>query len=152
MENTPSPQSEEKKPWLSNRRLAALIIAALFVVGAVQALTGSKGFVTTEINDQYLGVDGTYGAPVFWELAAISDVQLVDAVDLGSCVEGEETKNTASGTYFIEGSGACTVHIYLKGPYIIARSPDGTLVFNCASPSATKKLYSQLAEVCPERS
>lgn len=148
MENMTAPQAEapdEKSPWRRGRIFAALIIAALFLIGVIQVLTGSRGFVTTEINDRYLGVDGTFGSPVFWELASISEVRLVDSFAPGVCVEGEETKNTMSGTYCSEELGTYTVHAYLKGPHIVARSPDGVLVFNCASASATQKLYDRLA-------
>lgn len=135
-----------KNPQAKGRKVATIIIVALFLIGIIQALTGSRGFVTTEINDQYLGVDGTYGDPVFLELASISDVQLVDTFDFGTCIEGEETKNTVSGTYSCNEYGTYTVHAYINEACIIVHSPDGVLVFNCGSDSHTEDFYTQLAE------
>lgn len=126
------------------RKWAAVIIVALFLIGTVQALTGSKGFVTSEINDQYLGVDGTYGDPVFLELTTVSDVQLVDSFNFGTCIEGEETKNTVSGLYSNAEYESYTVHAYTGKACIILRHPGGVLVFNCGSDTNTKKMFNQL--------
>lgn len=144
----PSPEQRPKRPFFLNKGqiTAAVIVAALFLIGAIQALTGTKGFVTAEVNDQYLGVDGTYGDPVFLELASISQLQLVDPFDFGDCIEGEETHNTVSGTYSCPSYGEYTVHAYTGKPCIIVRSPDGVLVFNCSSDSRTEKLYAQLTQ------
>ena len=140
-----TPESQETKiPQPKGRKFAAVIIVALFLIGIFQALTGSRGYVTTEINDQYLGVDGTYGDPVFLELASISDVQLVDPFDFGTCVEGEQTKNTVSGTYSCDEYGSYTVHAYTKELCIVVHSPSGILVFNCGSDSHTEDMYEEL--------
>lgn len=153
MEDTPKTtnlsygeKQETKIPQARGRTVATLIIVALFLIGTIQALTGSRGSVTTEINDQYLGVDGTYGDPVFLELATISDVQLVESFDFGTCIDGEETKNTVSGTYSNEEYKSYTVHAYTKEPCIILHHPDGVLVFNCGSDSHTEKMFNQLNE------
>lgn len=137
---------EAQTPQTKGRKFAAIIIAALFLIGTVQALTGSRGFVTTEINDTHLGVDGTYGDPVFLELSSISDVQLVDPFDFGTCIEGEQTKNTVSGTYSCDQYGSYTVHAYAKESCIVVHSPGGVLVFNCGSESHTEDMYKQLAD------
>lgn len=135
----------EPAPHRRGRLLTILIVAALFLIGIIQTLTGAKGVVTTEINDQYLGVCGTYGSPVFLALDTISDVQLVDTFDFGTCIEGEETGNTVSGTYSCEEYDQYTAHAYTEDPYIIVHSPEGVLVFNCGSTSSTKKMYNKLA-------
>lgn len=141
-----TPESQETKiPQARGRKFAAVIIVALFLIGILQALTGSRGYVTTEINDRYLGVDGTYGDPIFLELTSISDVQLVDPFDFGTCVEGEETKNTVSGTYSCDEYGSYTVHAYTKELCIVVHSPGGVLVFNCGSDSHTEDMYEELA-------
>ena len=140
-------QTQGKVPALKRIRwVTVLIVAALFLIGLVQTLTGAKGVVTTEINDQYLGVCGTYGSPVFLKLDTITDVQLAESFDFGGCVDGEETGNTVSGTYSCEEYGTYTAHAYTTGPYIILHSPDGVLVFNCGSRSNTEKMYDQLAQ------
>lgn len=146
MTNKSLPEDQETKiPQTKGRQFAAIIIIALFLIGTIQALTGSRGFVTTGINDDYLGVDGTYGDPVFLELASISNVQLVDPFDFGTCIEGEETKNTVSGTYSCSEYGTYSVHAYTDEPCIVVHSPSGILVFNCGSNSHTEDLYNQLA-------
>lgn len=137
---------DTKIPQAKGRKLAAVIIAVLFLIGIVQALTGSRGFVTTEINDTHLGVDGTYGDPVFLELSSISDIQLVDSFDFGTCIEGEETKNTVSGTYSCDKYKSYTVHAYTKESCIVVHSSNGVLVFNCGSDSHTKEMYEQLTD------
>ena len=137
---------ELSSPWGKSRKFTVIIIVLFFLIGTIQALTGSRGFVTTEINDQYLGVDGTYGDPVFLELTTISDVRLEETFDFGTCIEGEETKNTVSGTYSNDEFDSYTVHAYLKEPCIILHHPNGVLVFNCGSDSHTEDMYEQLSE------
>lgn len=128
------------------RLVTVLVVAALFLIGTIQALTGSRGYVTAEVDDQHLGVSGTYGT-VFIELDKISGLQLVDSFDFGSCIEGEQTKNTISGVYSCEQYAEYTVHAYSKSPScIIVHSPEGVLVFNCGSVSQTEKMYDRLAQ------
>lgn len=134
-----------KIPPARGRKLAITIIVALFLIGIIQTLSGSRGFVTTEINDRYLGVDGTYGDPVFLELITIMDVQLVEEFDFGTCIEGEQTKNTVSGTYSTPEYGTCTVHAYTGELCIVVHSPSGVLVFNCGSDSHTEDMYKEIA-------
>lgn len=141
-----SKHSEDNAPFAKGRKFASIIIVVLFLIGFLQVLTGSRGVVTTEINDLYLGVDGTYGDPVFLELAAISDVQLVEPFDFGTCIEGEETKNTVSGTYSSDEYGPFTAHAYINEPCIVVHHSNGVLVFNCGSDSHTKKMYTQLVD------
>ena len=146
MEET-NDQNQRKVSALKRGRLVTvLIVAALFVIGTVQTLTGSKGAVTTEINDEYLGVCGTYGSPVFVKLDTITDVRLAESFDFSGRVDGEETGNTVSGTYSCEEYGTYTAHAYTESPYIILHSPDGVLVFNCGSRSSTEKMYDQLVQ------
>lgn len=128
------------------RFLPTIIIVALFLFGIFQALTGATGVVNTEINDQYLGVSGTYGDPVFLKLDTISDVQLADTFNFGTCIDGETTGNTVSGTYSCEAYDEYTAHAYIDEPCIIVHSPSGVLVFNCGSASYTQKMYNQLIE------
>lgn len=137
---------EPSSPWGKGRKFTVIIIVIFFLIGTIQTLTGSRGFVTTEINDQYLGVDGTYGEPVFLELTAISEVLLVESFDFGACIEGEETKNTVSGIYSNGEFSSYTVHAYLKEPCIVLHHPNGVLVFNCGSDSHTEDMYEQLTE------
>lgn len=136
--------SETQTPKKRGRLITIIIIAALFLIGIVQTLTGSTGVVTTEINDQYLGVSGTYGDPVFLKLDTVSDVQLVESFDFGVCIDGEETGNTVSGTYSCEEYDEYVAHAYIDEPCIIIHSPSGVLAFNCASASRTEKMYDQL--------
>jgi len=103
------------KAWTA---IEVLIVVVLFLIGTIQALTGSKGFVTVEVDDQHLRVSGTYGSPVFLKLDTIADVQLVDSFDFGPCIDGETTGNTVSGTYSCEEYGIYTVHAYTSDPYI----------------------------------
>lgn len=127
------------------RLLTVLIVAALFAIGAFQTLNGSRGYVTTAIDQAHLGVCGTYGDTVFVELAAIMDVQLVDSFSVGTCVEGKETANTVSGLYTNAAFGQYTVHAYTDVPaYILVTYPEGVLVFNCESEAKTEKMYLSL--------
>lgn len=146
MEETSEKRTEQPAPKKRGRLLSWLIVAALFLIGIVQALTGSKGYVTTEINDTHLGVSGTYGDAVFVALDTITEVQLVDSFAFGTCVEGEETGNTVSGTYSCDAYGEYTVHAYTDDPCIVLHTPDGVLVFNCGSDSKNEKMYDQLVQ------
>lgn len=131
-------------PKRRRRFLPTIIIAALFLIGTLQALTGSTGVITVAIDDRHLGVDGTHGDAVFVELDAISDIQFAETFDFGTCVDGETTRNTVSGTYSCDAYGEYTVHAYIDESCIIVHSPDGILVFNCGSTSQTEKMYDQL--------
>lgn len=151
--NLPSAEKADgTTSFTKGRKFAAIIIVILFLIGTAQVLTGSRGFVTAEINEQYLGVDGTYGDPVFLELASISDVQFVDSFDFGTCIEGEETKNTVSGTYSCEQYSEYTAHAYTNEPCIVVHSPSGVLVFNCGSDSHTEDMFEQLTEASGKNS
>ena len=147
--NTPSTANTQESitSFKKGRKFAVIVIVILFVIGTIQALTGSRGFVTTEINDLHLGVDGTYGGPVFLELATISNVQLAETFDFGICIEGEETKNTVSGIYSNDEFNLYTVHAYINEPCIILHHPGGVLVFNCGSDFHTENMYEQLTKV-----
>ena len=134
------------KPKRRGRFLPTIIIAALFLIGTLQALTGSTGVITVAIDDRHLGVDGTYGDAVFVELEAISEIQYTEVFDFGTCVDGETTRNTISGTYSCDAYGEYTVHAYIDEPCIIVHHPDGILVFNCGKNSQTEKMYEQLTE------
>lgn len=127
------------------RLLTILIVAALFAIGAFQILSGSRGYITTAMDDTHLGVCGTYGDTVFVELAAITDVQLADSLSYGTCIEGKETQNTVSGIYTNEALGQYTMHAYTDVPaYILVYYPEGVLVFNCESLPQTEKMYLSL--------
>lgn len=129
------------------RIVAALIIVALFVIGILQVLGGSSGFVTAQVDDVHLGVSGTYGDAVFIKLADITDIQLTDSFDFGSCIEGGNTENTVSGLYSCNAYERYTVHAYTAiSSCIVITHKDGVLVFNCASDSLTEDLYDQLMQ------
>lgn len=132
------------------RRLAFAVIAVLFVIGIVQVLSGNSGFVTTEIDGERLGVCGTYGDPVFLELEDITQVQLTDTFDFGTCVEGEEIGKTVSGIYLSQTLGQYMVHAYVNvSSYIIVTYSGGILVFNCGSVSNTEAMYAKLIAAAP---
>ena len=137
-----------KGPSLNQGRLLTiLIVAALFAIGTVQTLSGSRGYITTAMDEVHLGVCGTYGGTLFVELDTITDVQLVDALSFGTRIEGAETGNTVSGIYTNEAFGSYWVHAYTDVPaYILVTYPEGVLVFNCESAAKTETLYSSLAK------
>lgn len=127
------------------------VVAVLFAIGIYQTLSGSTGSVASQIDNRLLGVSGTYGDAAFVELDAITDVQLVDTFDFGTCLEGEETGNTVSGRYSNDAYPEYTVHAYTKiSSFIIVTHPDGVLVFNCASQSQTETTYDNLVQATGE--
>lgn len=129
------------------RRISLIIIIVLFVIGTVQALSGKTGTVTTEVNDEYLGVAGTYGDASFVKLSDVADIQLVEFFDFGICIEGDETGNTVSGIYSNEMFERYTTHAYTgKEAYIIVQDTEKTLVFNCSTESRTEKFYDELIQ------
>lgn len=142
-------QDPSKKPAVpeKGRLFTLLVIAALFIIGTVQVLNGSSGFVTAEVDDVHLGVCGTYGTTTFIELSNITDIQLVSTFDFGSCLEGESTQNTVSGLYSNTEYEHYTAHAYTDvSSYIIVTHKDGVLVFNRDSQKMTESLYSQLVQ------
>lgn len=129
------------------RRISLIIIILLFVIGTVQALSGRTGTVTTEVNDEYLGVAGTYGEASFVKLTEVTDIQFVESFAFGTCVEGEETGNTVSGIYSNDLFEQYTTHAYTgKEAYIIVQDAEKTLVFNCSTESRTEKFYDELTQ------
>jgi hypothetical protein len=93
-----------------------------------------------------LGVVGTYGDSVFVAFSDMTRVQLVDSVDFGSMVDGEERKNTMSGLYENDAFGTYTLHVYTeRSPYIVLSYGNGnTLVFNQKTAKQTRSLYESL--------
>ena len=129
------------------RTLATVVIIALFAIGAIQALTGAKGFVTAQVDDVHLGVCGTYGETTFIKLTDITDVRLVDSFDFGSCIEGETTGNTISGLYSCQAYAQYTVHAYTDvSSCIVVTHQDGILVFNCDTQKLTENIYNELMQ------
>lgn len=139
--------AEQKRLPGQGRRIGLIIVIALFIIGTIQALSGRSGTVSTEVNDEYLGVAGTYGDASFVKLSEVTDIQLVESFDFGTCVEGEETGNTVSGIYSNELFEQYTTHAYTgKETYIIVQDSEKTLVFNCASESRTEEFYEELTQ------
>lgn len=82
-------QSSNKKAGRS-RKYTIIILLILFIIGTVQTLSGRTGSVIAQVDDNMLGVVGSYGDPVFVRLDEITRLELVDAVSFGRCLEGEE--------------------------------------------------------------
>lgn len=139
-------KKELKSPFRRGRILSYVIVAALFLIGVVQALTGSKGTVTSQIHEQHLGVAGTYGTAAFLDLTTVTDIQWLETFDFGTCVDGDETGNTVSGTYSCTEYGEYVVHAYKGKPCIAVFHPDGVLVFNCSSDKQTEEMYQDLLQ------
>lgn len=137
-------KKEPKSLFRRGRTLSYVIVAALFLIGVVQALTGSRGSVTSQIHEQHLGVAGTYGSAAFLNVTDVTDVQWLESFDFGSCVDGEETGNTVSGTYSCANYGEYVIHAYKEKPCIAVHHPDGVLVFNCSSDKQTEEMYQDL--------
>lgn len=131
-----------------DRRVMTMIIVAIFAFGTIHALTGQSGAVTAATDDSLLGVMGTYGETLFIFREDIEDVQLLDALDPGTCVEGEIKKNTMSGIFSNDAFGEYTLHIYSKCEHYIVVEYDGgkILVFNQGNKRLTSKIYEELLE------
>lgn len=134
--------------YKQSRWITGIIVIALLVFGTVRALSGQSGTVTVQVNDTMLGVLGTYGDPEFIQLSEINDYQMVETVDYGTCVEGEEKENTMSGRYSNAEYGEYTLHVYSdKAPYIVVQYGDEkTIVFNLGSERLTKRTFEDLEE------
>lgn len=137
-----------------SRLVTTLFVIAIFFFGTLFALKGDTGNVTAQVdaNGRMLGVLGTYGDASFIPLDEIDEFWLADALDVGTMVEGEERKNTASGLYRNEEFGEYTLHVYTdEAPYIVVRYGDGkTLVFNQGRERLTNGIYEDLQEACGE--
>lgn len=137
---------EKQSAFRRGQLVTIFVIAALFAIGTFQTLTGAKGNVSAEMDQVHLGVSGTYGDAIFVELSTVTEVQLVDSLAFGTCLEGEETGNTVSGIYANEDLGQYTIHAYTDVPaYILVTYPEGILVFNCETDSRTEDFYDRLA-------
>ena len=141
-------QSSNKKAGRS-RKYTIIILLILFIIGTVQALSGRTGSVIAQVDDNMLGVVGSYGDPVFVRLDEITRLELVDAVNFGRCLEGEEKSNTMSGLYENGEFGTYTLHVYTScSPYIVIGYGDGnTLIFNQKTAKLTRKIYEDLTAV-----
>lgn len=133
-------------PVRRGQMVSFVILVVLFLIGTLQSLTGSRGSVSSQVYEQDLGVSGTYGTAVFVDLSTVTDVQLLENFDFGTCVDGEETGNTVSGTYSREDFGEYTVHAYKEKPCIVVFYPDGVLVFNCSSAGNTETMYQDVLQ------
>lgn len=130
------------------RRYSLIIIVLIFVFGTVRALSGQHGTVTAQVDEEKLGVVGSYGGAIFIYLEDITQVQLVEDLMTGTAVDAQETKNTMCGLYENEVYGTYTLQIYTeKQPYIVVTYGDGeTLVFNQANKRQTENIYEDLTQ------
>lgn len=129
------------------RRFTIFMVIVLFAIGMYQTLSGSQGIVTVQIDDEHLGVCGTYGDAVFVKISDIKDIALTDSFDFGTSIEDASTGNTVSGIYSCDAYGQYTVHAYTDvSSYIVVSYPDGILVFNCVNDSRTEDIYNQLLQ------
>lgn len=138
--------TKPNSPFRRGRMVSLVIVVALFLIGTLQSLTGSRGSVTSQIYEQDLGVAGTYGTAVLIDLTTVTDVQLLETFEFGTCVDGDETGNTVSGTYSCADYGEYVVHAYKEKPCIAVHHPDGVLVFNCSSSKQTEEMYQELLQ------
>ena len=132
-----------------DRRIMTMIIVAIFAFGTIQALSGQSGAVTAATDDYKLGVMGTYGETLFISFEDIEDVQLLESLDLGTCVDGDITKNTMSGTFSNDTFGEYTLHVYSKcEQYIVIKYDEGKiLVFNQGNKRLTDRIYEDLLDL-----
>lgn len=133
-----------------SRWITTLFVIVIFFFGTLFALKGNTGSVTAQVNESLLGVIGTYGDTTFIKLDEINEFLLVDVIEKGEKVEGEETDNTCSGVYKNEEFGEYTLHAYMDlAPYIVVHYGEGeTLVFNQGRERLTRSLYEDLQEAC----
>lgn len=138
--------SEAVRRQKKTRRYMLLILAVLFVIGTVQALSGRSGTITAQVDSTTLGVLGTTEQPVFIRLSEIRKVELADALEYGALLDGEETGNTLTGTCENDEFGVYTLCVYTdKAPYIVVHyGQDETLVFNQKTRKLTEKIYGEL--------
>lgn len=144
-------QSSHEKTRRS-RKYTIIILLILFILGTVQALSGRTGSITAQTDGNMLGVVGSYGDPVFVQRDEITHLELVNAVDFGRCLEGEEKNNTLSGLYENDAFGAYTLHVYTSGsPCIVVHYGGGnTLVFNQKTEKLTREIYEDLRSYLSE--
>lgn len=72
----------------------------------------------------------------------ISSMELVQDLDLGSCVDGTEEELRKNGMWENTAFGQYYLCIYTNIPqYIVLHTTDGVVVFNYESEDTTKKLY-----------
>ncbi len=137
-----------------SRLITTLFVIVIFFFGTLFALKRDTGAVTVQVdgNARMLGVLGTYGNPCFVPLDDINEFWLTDELDTGTMIEGEETKNTASGRYRNDEFGEYTLHVYFdQAPYIVVRYGDGeTVVFNQGKERFTDDIYEELQKACVE--
>lgn len=131
------------------RRYSLIIIVLIFVFGTVRALSGQYGTVTAQVDEEKLGVLGSYGDAVFIYKDDITQVQLVDELITGTAVDAQETKNTMCGLYENEAYGTYTLHVFTeKQPYVVVTYGDGeVLVFNQANKRQTENIYEDLTQL-----
>lgn len=129
-----------------NHLMTVILLLAIFIAATAVALNGQSGSVSAEMDDNWLGVIGPGGAPIFVALEEITQVRLADAVDFGKRLEGEEAKTTRSGRYENDVFGVYTLCVYPdSAPYIVVTYGEGeTLVFNLKKTKQTQEIYEDL--------
>ena len=135
-----------------NRWITTIFVIVIFLFGTLSALKGDTGSVTAQVDaaNGMLGVLGTYGNACFIELAEIDEMRLVNDLDTGSMLEGEQSKNTYSGMFRNDEFGEFIFHAYIdRAPYIVIHHGEGeVLVFNQARERITRDIYEDLQEAC----
>lgn len=128
------------------RQVTICIFILIFLFGTAQAIYGKGGTITVQTDAQKLGVLGTSQGPSFVPFSDVTELQLLDGLEFGTCLEGDETANTLSGIYENDLLGTYVLHVYKeKSPYILVRyGQDEALVFNQKSEKSTQKVYEDL--------
>ena len=118
---------------------------------------GSYGGLSPVLEEKQFGIIGLDGVTHTFVYAE-SEIELHDdlkdflAKEKGELLEGNETRQTYSGTYRNAAFGEYQLHVQVKLKYyMIVRNADGVLVFNLESNETTQELYRYFMELRAEQ-
>ena len=137
---------ETHRSMRKNTYISLAFFVLIFVgVTLYSYITGATDIVAA-CDDKVLGA---YGADitVFAQYTDIQSAELMESVDFGERLTGEEHKGALIGTFRSLALGECTVLCYENVPQVIVvRHSGGVLAVNCRNEKMTRELYQTLME------
>lgn len=136
--------ARERKYWKQNQ-VWALVLAAVVLLN----LLGGSGFSVAPGPDA-LTLTMHDGAACEILYSTITEARLLDAPQYGTMIEGEQTRQGASGTWEHPEWGRYTLCVYSSGSYGVRILADGRYyLVNLSSPVETEQLYQIIQDKMP---
>ncbi len=129
----------------TRQTVVRMIIVLLALTGA--ALYMFLGSVSVSLGKDSITVSGTLSTDVTLQYSDIKTFELQKRIDTGMCSFGLTTRKTSTGYYSSATYGPYNLFIYKNVKrFIILKTPDAVIIFNCPSEDETVKCFEDISE------